>query len=249
MIRLSGSLTLKSALTAQNKGITMQSNDLLNDVQIASPCTANWEAMAPVSDDPNQVRHCEQCQLNVFNLSGMTNDAAEALLANHHSAENPERLCIRLYRRTDGTVLTQDCPVGIQLKHKRSLSLSSKSPLYSRLKQTAASIAIATAIGTFTLGFSGCATAAETPGNEIMGDYVEASQGNTSPPTQSKNKPHVMGGIPAPKEVIGQQQPNSLTGRYQVQQPCPTKNVTTPKDAPLMGEAVAPPPPPKPTKK
>jgi hypothetical protein len=52
-------------------------------------------------------RFCSECKLNVYNLSGMTRDEAEALIMN---AEG--RLCVRFYKRQDGTVITQDCPVG-----------------------------------------------------------------------------------------------------------------------------------------
>jgi len=52
-------------------------------------------------------RFCGDCKLHVYNLSGMTTDEAEALIIN---AEG--RLCVRFYRRADGSVITQDCPVG-----------------------------------------------------------------------------------------------------------------------------------------
>jgi len=75
----------------------------LNNIQIASSCPADWDAM--YGDE--RKRHCSDCKLNVYNLSGMTKDEAEALVMN---AEG--RLCVRFYRREDGTILTQDCPVG-----------------------------------------------------------------------------------------------------------------------------------------
>ena len=84
----------------------------LANVRVASPCPANWDEM--VGDD--RKRFCGQCKLNVYNLSGMGRDEAENLLLN---AEG--RLCVRFYRRADGTVLTQDCPVGWKaLKRKVS---------------------------------------------------------------------------------------------------------------------------------
>src|SRR3954464_854122 len=75
----------------------------LEDIRIASPCPADWDAM--YGDD--RKRFCGDCKLNVYNLSGMTRDEAETLIMN---AEG--RLCIRMYRRADGTVITSDCPVG-----------------------------------------------------------------------------------------------------------------------------------------
>ncbi len=75
----------------------------LNNIQIASPCPADWNEM--YGDD--RKRFCGDCKLNVYNLSGMTKDEAESLVMN---AEG--RLCVRFYRRADGSVITQDCPVG-----------------------------------------------------------------------------------------------------------------------------------------
>ena len=75
----------------------------LDNIRIASPCTANWDEMY----GNDRMRHCGQCKLNVYNLSGMSRQEAEDLVTN---AEG--RLCVRFYRRTDGTVLTDNCPVG-----------------------------------------------------------------------------------------------------------------------------------------
>lgn len=75
----------------------------LNNIKIASPCSANWNEMY----GDNRKRFCSDCKLNVYNLSGMTRDEAEALVT---SAEG--RLCVRYFQRADGTVLTADCPVG-----------------------------------------------------------------------------------------------------------------------------------------
>ncbi len=75
----------------------------LNNIKIASPCPADWNEMY----GDNRKRFCGDCKLNVYNLSGMTRDEAEALVTN---AEG--RLCVRYYQRADGTVITADCPVG-----------------------------------------------------------------------------------------------------------------------------------------
>jgi hypothetical protein len=48
-----------------------------------------------------------RCQLQVFNLSGMRRHQAEELIV---KAEG--RLCVRLYQRADGTIITADCPLG-----------------------------------------------------------------------------------------------------------------------------------------
>jgi hypothetical protein len=81
---------------------------MLSRVKIASPCPVKWEDMHAVGDG-ERVRHCDECSLNVYNIAGMTADEAEALLVAHEG----RRLCGRIYRREDGTVLTRDCPVGL----------------------------------------------------------------------------------------------------------------------------------------
>ena len=75
----------------------------LNNLRVASPCSMDWNAMQ--GDD--RKRFCGDCQLNVYNLSGMTRYDAEHLLRMSEG-----RLCVRYYQRPDGTLLTQDCPVG-----------------------------------------------------------------------------------------------------------------------------------------
>ena len=87
----------------------------LDNIKIASPCSANWNEM--FGDD--RKRHCAECKLNVYNLSNMTQREAENFLINSEG-----RVCLRVVRRQDGTVLTQDCPVGWQAVKKRVSRLS-----------------------------------------------------------------------------------------------------------------------------
>lgn len=82
----------------------------LEDINIASPCTSSWENM--IGNDKK--RYCGECRLNVYNLSGLTRDQAEDLIM---SSEG--RLCVRFFRRTDGSVITEDCPVGWQRLKRR----------------------------------------------------------------------------------------------------------------------------------
>lgn len=75
----------------------------LKNIRIASPCSANWDEMY----GNERKRFCGDCKLNVYNLSGMNRIEAEDLIRN-----SAGRLCVRFYRRTDGSIITQDCPVG-----------------------------------------------------------------------------------------------------------------------------------------
>jgi hypothetical protein len=76
----------------------------LEQITVASPCHVPWDDMT--GDD--QMRYCGRCEKNVYNLSGMARAEAEALVA-----RTGGRLCVRYYQRADGTMLTQDCPVGL----------------------------------------------------------------------------------------------------------------------------------------
>jgi hypothetical protein len=79
----------------------------LDNVHVAAPCPADWNQMSGTE----RVRFCQQCNLNVYNLSSMTKREAEAFVSNAEAAEG--RVCIRYYRRRDGTILTSNCPVGL----------------------------------------------------------------------------------------------------------------------------------------
>jgi hypothetical protein len=90
------------AARARLDGRGPRRRSLLDNVRIASPCTASWEDMT--GDDRS--RHCKACDRPVFSLSAMTRLDAEQFLVDNQTA------CVRLYRRFDGTVITSDCPVG-----------------------------------------------------------------------------------------------------------------------------------------
>lgn len=93
----------------------------LDNLKIASPCSANWDEM--VGD--NRVRFCGECKLNVYNLSGMSRIDAENLITN-----TTGRVCVRMYQRADGSVITQDCPVGwAKIKQRSKLFVTAAASL------------------------------------------------------------------------------------------------------------------------
>jgi hypothetical protein len=91
----------------EKRGIKHVALPMLDDVHIASPCDVSWASMEGDSD----VRHCSSCKKHVYNLSMMSRAEAEAVLV---AAKATEGACVRLYRRDDGTVITDDCPVGVR---------------------------------------------------------------------------------------------------------------------------------------
>jgi hypothetical protein len=82
----------------------------LDRIAVASPCPVAWDDMA----GNERVRFCSQCKLNVYDISAMTRSEAKSFIAN---AEG--RICAKLYRRADGTILTRDCPVGLRAVRKK----------------------------------------------------------------------------------------------------------------------------------
>jgi hypothetical protein len=99
-----------------NAGAPKRALPLLDQVRVASPCTADWNEM--LGDE--RVRFCLSCEKNVFNLSSMTRDDAEDLLREKLGDE----VCVRFYQRADGTILTQDCPTGVKKKRRKKLALA-----------------------------------------------------------------------------------------------------------------------------
>jgi len=88
-----------------------RAQDQLVNLRIAEPCQAGWEGMA----GDERVRHCTLCSLNVYNFAEMMRDEVRALLLRTEG-----RLCARLYRRADGTVITRDCPTGMRAMRRRA---------------------------------------------------------------------------------------------------------------------------------
>ena len=97
-------------------GAAKRALPLLDRVRVASPCKADWNEM--LGDE--RVRFCLGCEKNVYNLSSMAREDAEALL----QARLGNDLCIRFYQRADGTILTEDCPVGVKKKQRKKLVLA-----------------------------------------------------------------------------------------------------------------------------
>jgi hypothetical protein len=83
---------------------------MLDQIRIASPCSASWEEMQ--GDD--RIRHCQACNLNVYNFAAFTEHEIRDLVANRQG-----RLCGRTYQRRDGTVMEQNCPVGLRAVKRR----------------------------------------------------------------------------------------------------------------------------------
>lgn len=84
---------------------------VMNRLKIAAPCDADWDEMR--GDDKS--RHCALCDKFVYNLPLLEPDELVSLIERTEG-----QFCGRLYARRDGTVLTDDCPVGAARKMARA---------------------------------------------------------------------------------------------------------------------------------
>ena len=87
----------------------------VNKLRVASPCSVGWGNMA----GGESKRFCDLCSLNVYNVSEMSTAEVQDLIT-----ESEGHICMRLYKRIDGTVITKDCPVGFRAYQKRLARLA-----------------------------------------------------------------------------------------------------------------------------
>ena len=184
----------------------------LDRIEIASPCSASWDAM----EGSDQVRFCGQCQLNVYDLSALSRPEAEQVVQ-----EQEGRLCVRFRRRADGTLLTQNCPVGFARLRRRWAMLKS---------------AVAACVGFFLSGtLSGCTDEPDyAMGGPRAIPALPAVMGDPAPVDPVQLEEWEMGDVvaPAPDEV------GALEQRiYELGQPALCEPEAAPRRLPLAGEA------------
>ena len=146
----------------------MAARSALDTITISTPCTASWEAMK--GDD--RKRFCDSCRLHVYDVSAMTRAEAEALIFGSKT-----RVCTRLWRRADDTVITKDC-VRIRLAIERRLRW----------------IRVAAAAILGVIGFTGCES--YRPPHATIG--VRLPPPGWQPPPPAMGTPAV---LPPPKPV------------------------------------------------
>lgn len=108
---------------------------LLRNLTIPIACTASWDDMT----GSDRVRHCGLCRKDVYNLSAMPRPEAAALLAGNVDG----KLCVRFYRRGDGTVVTSDCSTSTPVKVRRMVG---KVPRAAAAGAAAVAVAVAHAL-------------------------------------------------------------------------------------------------------
>lgn len=85
----------------------------LQTVRIPSPCPMRWPNL--VGDD--RTRFCANCNRKVHNLSAVTRNEAESILAQQ------ENVCVAFVADRNGNVVTSDRPVSADLSRRQSLWL------------------------------------------------------------------------------------------------------------------------------
>ncbi len=135
---------------------------LLQEIRVASPCGERWDAMT--GDD--RMRFCGSCQQHVFDLSAMTTAEAEGFLR-----ERTGEVCVRFYRRADGTVLTADCPTGVRRRRRRRFAVAG-----------AAVAVISSLAGGVARALAG--QPERKPPTHVMGRIPDASRAPAEPPAR-----------------------------------------------------------------
>lgn len=151
---------------------------ILDDVVIAAPCPISWDNMT--GDD--RVRHCSGCDKHVYNIADMTDAEASDFFTKNGSVE-----CVRIFRRTDGKIMTDNCPKGLRIIRNR---------IKNGLKFGAG---IAAAIFTFIPGFSPSANAqqasGETKQQDTKGDvYIPPVEAKGQMVKTPRKSPQIMMG-------------------------------------------------------
>lgn len=89
----------------------MSARDLSKQIEIRTPCSADWEAM--IGND--RVRFCEHCNLSVNDLTQLTPKRVRRLIL-----KSKGRLCVRYGRRPDGSPILKTLPPKLHTIGRRA---------------------------------------------------------------------------------------------------------------------------------
>jgi TonB family protein len=184
--------------------------NLLNQAFIETPCESSWDKMT----GNDSVRFCSQCSLNVYNIANLTDKEAEAVFA---KGREQGRVCARLYRRPDGTIMTDNCPRSLRKIRDASRWLKTK---------IVAGFAL-------TLSLFTPAQAEEAKKNQgknpTQKDSAKATLGDVSVPQKAEPLPAKMGEVYLPPKSTsgtnGSSQANSTPGTVPSNSKAPVNNV------------------------
>jgi hypothetical protein len=169
--------------------------DAVDQIEISSPCTIPWDEMRAAGGD-GRVRFCGQCRQNVYNVEAMSRGEARRLIGAREG-----RVCVRILRRPDGTVVTADCWARLRAARRRGFL-----PFLGMMVLVGLTELIAIGVGLVRLkGLTGggappppiaLTDIAVLPRPGMMG-ALPAQRFPTTPP------PHRMGELVAPQRLMG----------------------------------------------
>ena len=128
----------------------------LDRIRVARPCRSEWSLM----DGDERHRHCSNCSKDVYNVAGLTRDETMELLTSGGA------VCLRLFRRPDGTILTADCAGGRAVAGRSRLRV----------------VAVAAAAALSVAGLGAWATAEDEPICALPWDGSQAVMGEVALP-------------------------------------------------------------------
>jgi hypothetical protein len=140
----------------------------VDELRVASPCSIEWSAMS--GDD--HARMCGVCDKHVYNLSILSREEGNQLIR-----EKEGKLCVRYYRRFDGTVLTADCPTGLRMVKRQYI--------WARAKFVAAAITLWGLIA----GSSASCSQSTLNGVPVVTDTLHHRDSIVAPPHDGNTSP------------------------------------------------------------
>jgi len=139
--------------------------DAVDRIEFKTPCSVPWSTMR----GDRWVRHCDKCRQNVYNIEALSRDEARRLIANREG-----RLCVRIFRRPDGTVATDDCWSRLRAARKRGVTA-----WLAMLVVVGWTQLVAARFGLSML----CEVVAQATGKRLTGAWDVPSTGTAQPPT------------------------------------------------------------------
>lgn len=106
---------LREQIETQSATGEVKKFQTIENFREASLCGIPWEKMKGT----DRVRFCEQCQLQVYDFTKIELPEAEELIFKRENRRGAV-----LFRRSDGTFLTSDCPIGARRKQTIVLAIA-----------------------------------------------------------------------------------------------------------------------------
>lgn len=173
------------------------------------------------------IRFCPGCGKNVYSLYGMTREQATQLIEAKEG-----NLCLRLHRRSDGTVITSDCPVG-QATHRKRVHIGQ---LVAAVGGLGAAMLAACVLRFNRLGHANSTTAPQIATSTMLAKGVTK--------TTRLERPEPTAIIPQPTPAARVENPGRFEGEIITNAPSELPHIADPNDSSISVIMGAPPPPP-----